>query len=305
MASGLRPAAVSGRVASRSISSIRCERISPSVTPSRRRISSNSRSASSNASAAAAFAALSSASSLSGSTTSITPLIASSPSILGATASILPARTPATFTIDASTSSLIRTVETEPVRLTLRLAYTVPLESTSPARFFANASRSSQPGGRRVRRSNPLALTDFNSHSNAYGPLVPWLRAKPVMLDSAIAWISPAVRGVGLARKALRTLARIPQKWIPICQHVGAGRQETLAAVRPGLALDHRRPHCRLCRTLPRRRARGLLRRRPGRGSCRAAVDGHARRGRWRLVGRLNGVVLDLLFHRTQLGDVL
>jgi hypothetical protein len=31
-----------------------------------------------------------------------------------------------------------------------------------------------------------LALTDFNSHSNVYGPLAPWLRAKPVMDDSAI-----------------------------------------------------------------------------------------------------------------------
>jgi hypothetical protein len=30
-------------------------------------------------------------------------------------------------------------------------------------------------------------LTDFNSHSNAYGPLAPWLRAKPVILDSGIA----------------------------------------------------------------------------------------------------------------------
>jgi hypothetical protein len=39
-------------------------------------------------------------------------------------------------------------------------------------------------------------LTDFNSHSNAYGPLAPWLRAKPVMLDSAIARKSPAVTGV-------------------------------------------------------------------------------------------------------------
>jgi hypothetical protein len=31
-----------------------------------------------------------------------------------------------------------------------------------------------------------LALTDFNSHSNVYGPFVLWLRANPVMLESAI-----------------------------------------------------------------------------------------------------------------------
>ena len=42
--------------------------------------------------------------------------------MLGATASILPARTPATFTIDASTSSLMRMVETALARLTFRLA---------------------------------------------------------------------------------------------------------------------------------------------------------------------------------------
>ena len=106
--------------------------------------------------------------------------------MLGATASILPASTPATFTIDASTSSLMRMVETALARLTFRLAYTVPRDSNSPARFLASASRSSHPGGNRIRRSKPLALTDFSSHSNAYGPLAPWLRAKPVMLDSAI-----------------------------------------------------------------------------------------------------------------------
>ena len=39
-------------------------------------------------------------------------------------------------------------------------------DSNSPARFLATASSSSQPGGSRIRRSNPLALTDFNSHSN-------------------------------------------------------------------------------------------------------------------------------------------
>src|SRR5713101_7691025 len=50
-----------------SISSMRCERICPSVTPSRWRISTRFASACSNAAAAAAFAALSSASSLSGS----------------------------------------------------------------------------------------------------------------------------------------------------------------------------------------------------------------------------------------------
>ena len=75
--------------------------------------------------------------------------------------------TATTFTIDASTSSLIRMVEPAPARLTLRLAYTVPRDSTSPARFLAKASRSSQPGGSRIRRSKPLALTDFNSHSKA------------------------------------------------------------------------------------------------------------------------------------------
>ncbi len=42
--------------------------------------------------------------------------------MLGATASILPASSPATFTIEASTSSLMRTVETALARLTLRLA---------------------------------------------------------------------------------------------------------------------------------------------------------------------------------------
>jgi hypothetical protein len=78
-------------------------------------------------------------------------------------------------------------VETALVRLTLRLAYTVPRDSDSPARFLASASSSSHPGGNRIRRSKPLALTDFSSHSNAYGPLAPWLRAKPVMLDSGIA----------------------------------------------------------------------------------------------------------------------
>jgi hypothetical protein len=47
---------------------------------------------------AAALAALSSSSLLSGSTTSMTPLMPSRPSTLGATASILPASWPATFT---------------------------------------------------------------------------------------------------------------------------------------------------------------------------------------------------------------
>ena len=42
--------------------------------------------------------------------------------MLGATASILPASTPATFTIELSTSSLMRMVETALARLTLRLA---------------------------------------------------------------------------------------------------------------------------------------------------------------------------------------
>jgi hypothetical protein len=82
---------------------------------------------------------------------------------------------------------LIRTMDTGLARLTLKLAYTVPRDSTSPARFLARSSSSSHPGGSRTRKSKPLALTDFNSHSNAYGPLAPWLRAKPVMLDSAIA----------------------------------------------------------------------------------------------------------------------
>ena len=107
--------------------------------------------------------------------------------MLGATASILLASWPATFTIELSTSSLMRMVETALARLTFRLAYTVPRDSTSPARFLAKASSSSQPGGNRSRRSKPLALTDFSSHSNVYGPLAPLLRAKPVMLDSAIA----------------------------------------------------------------------------------------------------------------------
>jgi hypothetical protein len=83
------------------------------------------------------------------------------------TASILPANTPATFTIEASTSSLMRTVDTGLLRLTFKLAYTVPRDSTSPARFLAKSSSSSHPGGSRIRRSKPLALTDFNSHSNA------------------------------------------------------------------------------------------------------------------------------------------
>ena len=42
--------------------------------------------------------------------------------MLGATASIFEASVPATFTIEASTSSLIRTVETALLRLTVRLA---------------------------------------------------------------------------------------------------------------------------------------------------------------------------------------
>jgi len=74
--------------------------------------------------------------------------------MLGATASILPARTPATFTIDASTSSLMRMVETALVRLTLRLAYTVPRDSDSPA-FFGQCFKLIPSGGNRIRRSKP------------------------------------------------------------------------------------------------------------------------------------------------------
>jgi hypothetical protein len=86
------------------------------------RISTSAVSACSKAAATATRAALSSSSSLSGSTTSMTPLMAINPSTLGATASILPASSPAIFRIEFSTSSLTRTVDIALARFTVRFA---------------------------------------------------------------------------------------------------------------------------------------------------------------------------------------
>src|SRR5882762_5128071 len=63
----------------------------------------------------------------------------------------------------------------------------VPRASASPAFDRTGGSTASQPGGSRKRRSRPLALTDLISHAHAYPPDIPWPRANPVMLDSAMA----------------------------------------------------------------------------------------------------------------------
>src|SRR6202011_594521 len=87
---------------------------------------------------------------------------------------------------------------------------------------------------------------------------------------------------------------RIPPKW----NYVPAGALRS--------ALNHRRRGDGLRRALAGRTRRLLRRRRLGRrgrvGIGRAAGRGRRRR---RVVGRLDRIVLNLLFHRAQLGDVL
>src|SRR5882672_8227239 len=114
------------------------------------------------------------------------------------------------------------------------------------------------------------------------------------MLDSAIVKNSLTGRDARLAGNAA-TLKRFPAKWNCVAA-AGSG----------ALALNHRRRRGGLRGALAGGLGRFLGRRRLGRGRGRVGVGRSTCRGRRRrVVGGLDGVVLNLLFLRPQLGDVL
>ncbi len=166
MASGLRPGAASARATSAEISASRVPSTRPSASPSWRRIFASSASAASKPLVTAACAAARSSSRSSASATSITPLMARMPSSRAGSASMRPASEFKVAITALSTSSLTLTTGATPSRSTLSVPCSVPRATTSPARARNAGSIASQPGGRRSRRSSPLALTERISHAH-------------------------------------------------------------------------------------------------------------------------------------------
>src|SRR5215203_5451945 len=190
--------------------------------------------------------------------TSITPLSDRIPSSRAGSASTRPDSFFKVASTAASTDSLTFTIGATPSRLTFSVPYTVPRARTALARLRAGISTASQPGGTRSRRSSPLALTDFSSHDQTYVPHTPWLRAKPVMLESAISLRSlievrhcESLRPRDYRWQSRWGLYRRPAK---VTSLVAARGETLLLTVAPG-------PRCRHCCGSARRRGRLHFRR--------------------------------------------
>ena len=107
--------------------------------------------------------------------------------MVGGASPALAAAARAAEMISSSAAGSSRACAAAPSREAEIVTKQAPRAKALPSRARASPSTRSKPGGRRSRRSSPLALTHLISTVQRHGPSAPAARAKPVMLVSDIA----------------------------------------------------------------------------------------------------------------------